>query len=232
MTIETLLRQSLKPEKIIVYLSMQQFKKGEDDLPQKLRKLQLRGVEFKFVDGDLRSHKKYYYVMQEFPDKTIITVDDDCLYPEDLVHVLWETHLEYPEAVVGNRAKKIYPNIPRYEHWPQINDRAVSKDFLFVGCAGILYPPHCLHKDAFDEALIRKLSFSADDIWLSCMARLHGTQMVSTGYDYHHLRLLIYGDTPLLATNAIGGNQNVVEQLNEYYFNLLGKRPFIDLIGK
>lgn len=232
MTIETLLRQDVLPEKIILYLSKRQFPKQYDDLPANLLKLQNRGLEIIFVDDDLRSHKTYYYAMTEFPDKCVLTVDDDCLYPEDMIKALWDTHLQYPQAIVGNRAKQIFNVIPRYEHWPSVDKKKLSDDLLFVGCAGILYPPCSLHKDAFDIDLIRKLAFSADDIWLSCMARLKGTGMASTGYEYHHLRTFIPGDTPLLDENAKGGNQQTVENLNQYYMEKIGKRPFVDLIGK
>lgn len=74
MTIETLLRQDVLPEKIILYLSKRQFPKQYDDLPANLLKLQNRGLEIIFVDDDLRSHKKYYYAMTEFPDKCVLTV--------------------------------------------------------------------------------------------------------------------------------------------------------------
>lgn len=231
-TVESLLRQSALPERIILYLSEDQFPKGNKNLPTRLLNLMSRGLEIKFVEGDLRSHKKYFYAMQEFYDKTIITVDDDCLYPEDIIQTLWETHCEYPDAVVGNRAKHVYSMIPRYEHWPAVDHRMKSFDLLFVGCAGILYPPHTLHSDVFDIPLIRRLAFSADDIWLSCMGRLKRTPMVSTGYDYHHLRTLILADTPLLDANAKGGgNQQTVDNLNNYYLHTMGKRPFVDMVG-
>ena len=56
--------------------------------------------------------------------------------------------------------------------------------------------------------------------------------MVSTGYDYHHLRTLILADTPLLDANAKGGgNQQTVDNLNNYYLHTMGKRPFVDMVG-
>ncbi len=232
LTIESLLRQTTLPERVILYLSKEQFPKEYENIPTRLLNLMSRGLEINFVNGDLRSHKKYFYAMQEFYDKTIITVDDDCLYPEDMIQSLWETHREYPNAIVGNRAKRIYPMIPRYEHWPALDNKMKSYDLLFVGCAGILYPPHTLHSDVFDISLIRQLAFSADDIWLSCMGRLKKTPMVFTGYDYHHLRTLIPADTPLFDANAKGGgNQQTVDNLNNYYLKTMGKRPFVDMVG-
>ena len=55
-----------------------------------------RGLDIRFVDGDLRSHKKYFYAFQEFTEKVIVTVVDDALYPEELTKALWQYHFEHP----------------------------------------------------------------------------------------------------------------------------------------
>lgn len=230
MTVESLLRQEYLPERIILYLSKDQFPDGNTGLPKSLLKMCSRGLDIRFVEGDLRSHKKYFYAFQEFPDKVIITVDDDALYPEDLIKTLWKLHLENPEAIIGNRAKRIYSSIPVYEHWPQICGKIKCRDLLFIGCAGILYPPHVMHEDVFDVDLIKKLAFSADDIWLSCMARLNHADMMSTGYDYHHLQVLIPGNVTLIGVNALGNNRETVDKINRYYEAKIGKRPFVDML--
>lgn len=231
MTIETILRQEYLPEKIILYLSKEQFPQEYNDLPDNLLKLRKRGLDIVFKNDDLKSHKKYFYAFIEYPNNVIVTIDDDVFYPEDMLKTLWDTHVLYPDAVVGNRAKKIYNMIPRYEHWPKIDKFFVSFDLLFVGCAGILYPPLCMGDDVCNTELIKSLAFSADDIWLSCMARLKGTIMVATGYDYHHLRILIPGNSSLFDINSYTGNQESVEKLNHYYFKKIGKRPFVDMVG-
>ena len=56
-TIETLLRQSMKPDEIILWLAEEQFN-GIDSLPKALLEQQKRGLTIRFCD-DLRSHKKY-----------------------------------------------------------------------------------------------------------------------------------------------------------------------------
>lgn len=231
MTIESLLRQTCVPSVIVLYLSKIQFPGEYDDLPKSLLRLRKRGLDIRFVDGDIRSHKKYFYAFNDFPGCSIITVDDDALYPENLIETLWTLHRKYPDTVIGNRAKRIYPSIPRYEHWPAINYQEYNPDLIFIGCAGILYPPDSFHPDVFNVDLIKHLAFSTDDIWLSCMARLNGTPMLVSGYDYHHLQTLIPGNITLIGHNAQGSNQKTVEDLNKYYFDKIGKRPFIDLVG-
>ena len=74
-SIECLLRQTVKPDALYLWLSKEQF--AEQELPKSLTDLQERGLTVEFVDDDLKAHKKYYYAMQRHPEANIITVDDD-----------------------------------------------------------------------------------------------------------------------------------------------------------
>lgn len=62
--IECLMRQQTVPDKIILWLSKDQFS-GLDALPKRLLNYRDRGLEIKLREGDLRSHKKYYYMLSE-----------------------------------------------------------------------------------------------------------------------------------------------------------------------
>lgn len=57
MVIETILSQSIKPDKVILYLSKVQFPRLEEDLPDSLLNMKARGLDIRFVEGDIRSHK-------------------------------------------------------------------------------------------------------------------------------------------------------------------------------
>lgn len=105
-TIETLLRQTVKPDMIILWLADTQFN-GIESLPKKLIDLQKSGLTIRFCK-DLKSHKKYFYTMQEYPEDLIILVDDDMFYPYDMIEKLLKLHYEYPQDIctmtaAGNR---------------------------------------------------------------------------------------------------------------------------------
>ncbi|MFS3010283.1 hypothetical protein AAH021_23745 [Bacteroides thetaiotaomicron] len=85
-SIETVMRQTYKPDAIILWLAESQF--PDHKLPETLVRLQDKGLTIRFVDEDLRSHKKYYYVLQEFKDSNVILLDDDLYYPDGLVENL------------------------------------------------------------------------------------------------------------------------------------------------
>jgi hypothetical protein len=181
-TIDTLLCQTMKPQKVILWLASSQFQ-GKEKLPKRLLEMEERGLEIRFCD-DLRSHKKYYYTMLEFPDNIIITVDDDMFYPFALVEKLYNKHLEFPKSVCCNWAHVITfdknNNIENYLKWSGGVSGYTNPNTLLspVGAEGILYPPHCLSKCVYDKKSIKKCAPYADDIWLKLMAVLAGTKAV------------------------------------------------------
>lgn len=178
-TIETLLRQTYKPEKLILWLADTQFSSIEE-LPKKLKEQQKRGLEIRFCE-DLRSHKKYYFSMRNYPNKIIITVDDDTFYPENLVEDLLNAHKKYPYAICCNIGHLItfdHDAVSPYKNWKSGADLSVEPTDLLVpiGCEGVLYPPGSLHADVFDKDKIRTLCPTADDLWLKSMATMKGTK--------------------------------------------------------
>ncbi|NQD68650.1 glycosyltransferase family 2 protein, partial [Bacillus haikouensis] len=120
-TIESLLRQTFKPDEIILWLAEEQFD-GYDSLPTKLLRLQDKGLKIRFCD-DLRSHKKYYYTFQEYPDCIVITVDDDVIYPTNTINALMEIHKKFPDSICCNRGhlikKTFEKEIAPYNQWVQ-----------------------------------------------------------------------------------------------------------------
>ena len=61
--IKSLMIQSYPADRIILWLAKNQF--PDEKLPSKYDKLIARGLEVRYCEEDLRSHKKYYYALQE-----------------------------------------------------------------------------------------------------------------------------------------------------------------------
>lgn len=186
-TIATIMNQTYKPKKIILWLAKEQFPR-EEELPKTLLRLKKRGLEIRFCD-DLKPHKKYFYTMKEYPEECVVTIDDDVLYPEDHLEQLWKTHLKHPAEVCCQYAHKITYDesgqIALYENWESCfgEHTKPSLQIMPVGCGGVLYPPHVLSEELFKKENIRKLCPMMDDLWLKSMAVLKGTKAVlcSTG---------------------------------------------------
>ena len=179
-TIASLLQQTMKPNKVVLWLAEEQF--PEHELPNSLKRLQKRGLEIRFCE-DLRPHKKYYYAVQEYPDYYIITADDDIFYPEDHIERLWKGYEKYQNTVICHWSHKIdfdgKDDFIPYNDWIDNGEEPPSFTTLAVGCNGILYPPGCLPKETFDKNKIVELSLNTDDLWLKCMEILNGWKSVN-----------------------------------------------------
>ena len=80
-----MLHQTFLPKKIILWLSKEQFDKK--DLPDSLLSLENEVFEIRMVDGDIRSYKKSYYVLKEYPEDNVLLIDDDLFYPTIRLYV-------------------------------------------------------------------------------------------------------------------------------------------------
>lgn len=228
LVIEGLLRQSVKPDRIVLYLTASQVPDLEK-LPRKLLALRKRGLEIRLCPDEIRSHTKYFYAMQEFPEDIVITVDDDLFYRSDLVESLLKHHKEHPGHIIANWVKRINSDTDRYAWWPDVTDRPqASNRFLLLGVSGVLYPPHSLHPDTFNVENIKALSLTADDVWLSAMAIRQGTPIFYTHYRYNHLPVHIRNNETLISGNYVR-NQQCVDAINAHYAAKGEPRPFIDI---
>ena len=180
LAIRSLMRQSIKPNKIILWLD-----KGvkESNLPKNLLDLQSFGLEIRYGCENIKGHKKYFWAMQEFPNSTIVTIDDDMIYPEDTLQTLISTGEKYPNTVVARRVNHICfknASLQEYKNWEfECMDYVEPrKDLLATGVGGVLYPPHSILDSAFDIETLKKTALSADDIWLKIHEILHGVKQV------------------------------------------------------
>lgn len=226
LVIQSLLRQEIGAEKIVLWLANSQFE-SKEKLPKSLLKLEKYGLEIKFCE-DLRSHKKYYYTMKNYPEYKIITVDDDTFYPEDLVKKLFECSERYPETVCCNLAHEMTirnNTILPYVEWNSGSQgKDIPSDFLVpIGCEGVLYPPNLLNDNLFNKNDIKDLCPLADDLWLKSMATLNGIKSVKTSkYSIPYVNLLTAKKGSLTSVNVHRNkNDEQLKKIIERYPSLL-----------
>lgn len=230
LVIETILRQKTKPDMIILWLSKEQFSSLES-LPKKLLKQRERGLVIEFVDDDLRSHKKYFYSFQRFPNDIVITVDDDIFYNSNILNELLTAYKKHPNCIICNLALKVRydkKEILPYNNWELIRNETVpSSQLTPIGAGGILYPPNSMYKDIFNIETFKKYCFLADDIWLNIMSRLNKTSIVKTGYCSTYLPVLNKSNTTLTEINVTGGlNDKQINETRNYYISSYGLDPY------
>lgn len=97
--LDSIFKQTMLPDKIIINLSVDEFPKKENELPKALieyiKKHEI--IEIYWVDGvNTKQWKKFIPTMQRFPDDWIVCIDDDKIYQDKLIETLWRKHCEYP----------------------------------------------------------------------------------------------------------------------------------------
>lgn len=172
----SILNQTVRPDKVVLWLAREQFPEGE--IPHNLVDLCEHGLEIRFCD-DLRSHKKYYYALQEQkPDEVVITFDDDIIYHPHTIERLLKKHEEYPKSIICSQVHVMTydekGSIKPYREWSNFNNtlRNPNKDFMPLTGSGCLYPYHVMPEITFDKIKIKEIAFTADDLWIGYLAKI------------------------------------------------------------
>ena len=175
-TIESIMQGTLKPNKIILWLD--EKLKGQY-LPRNLMKQMERGLTIEYCK-DIRSYTKLIPCLKKYPQAIIVTVDDDILYDQDMLEKLFVAHKESPDMIIANRVHQIVldsssrPVSYKSWRWKQTLDDESFLNFL-TGVGGVLYPPHCLDEEVFNENVFLDICKYADDVWFYAMALKKGT---------------------------------------------------------
>lgn len=183
--LDCLLRQSLKPDRLILWLSeSNEVGKpliSKSELPANLLRLVPRGLEIRWCE-DIRSYRKIIPTMRAHPDALIVTADDDILYPRYWLKLLYNAYQKEPQYVHCHRAHLIRYDttgfaLP-YSQWNVLADgyQGPSLDLFPTGVGGALYAPDHLHPEVLNEAAFMALCPKADDVWLKAMSLLVNVQ--------------------------------------------------------
>lgn len=205
--IKSLMIQSYKADRIILWIADSQF--TSIDISELYKELITRGLEIRRCD-DLRSHKKYFYCLQEQkPNELVITYDDDIIYDYHSIERLVKAHTKYTDCVICNRGHHILVNqdkIEKYKKWRICSSEGVNKPSLFImpsTGAGCLYPYNVMPETTFQKDMMMQNAFTADDIWM-CMNRIHaGVKVVKT-----------MEKVPILC-NVFGSQEEALTQIND-----------------
>lgn len=230
LVIETILRQTKKPDKIILWLSEEQYPSVES-VPKRLKAMMERGLDIRICSGDIRSHKKYYYALKEYPEDILVTLDDDIVYNSHLLSVLLEKHGQCPEAIIAHYTHQMVfmadGSLAPYREWKRNVQPCNQQNNLFFGSGGgTLFPAHSMIDMVSDIDLAMSLTPAGDDIWLNAMARLKGTRVLHTNMYSEPLPILNLGNKTLFSFNSGGGNDSQIQNLQRYCEKNLQKNPF------
>lgn len=228
----SLLTQSLKPDKVVLWLAEEQFPDKELDVPRKVRELTRWGLEIKWCE-DLKSYKKLIPALKEYPDDYIVTADDDIFYQKDWLNTLWSTHERTGAKITAHRCHKVLIKNDRvlpYAKWQKnLSVDSICSPLNFpTGAGGVLYAPRSLHTDILDMETAREVCPNGDDIWFWAMAirassyaTLSDSPMNAISYINPARELNLLSDGTLAENNLQGGNDVQIQHLLKKYPDIL-----------
>lgn len=226
-TLRSLDAQTVRPDRLLLWLPASDFPAREADLPDDVVcAIADARAELRWAEDDLGPHNKYLGVLEAFPASVLITVDDDIRYAPDLVERLLAAHERWPEAVCALRTNLVRvegDKLLPYDQWT-LEQRELldepSHRLLATGNAGVLYPPACLDRHVTDRAAIRATCLMADDLWLKVMELMAGTKVVCLSGPFELDCVEGTQESALWAQNLTGGRNDI--QL----------RAILDLVGQ
>ncbi|MCL2144785.1 MAG: glycosyltransferase [Endomicrobia bacterium] len=228
MAVKSLLSQTKKADKVILWLAQEQFPNKEADLPEELTDLTQKGLTISWCE-DIKSYKKLIPSLKEYPDSIIVTADDDNIYSKSWLEKLYLAYLKNPQMVHCRRAHLITfekGRISPYQKWRQCVSN-VRPSFLnfFTGVGGVLYPPNVFYKDIANKELFMNLCPYGDDIWFWAMCAFNNVKInIIKNNDFKQNTIKGTDDTALWRENILQGrNDEQLKKLFEKYPELLKK---------
>ena len=209
MAIISIMRQSLKPDRIVLWLDYDNW--SDDALPKSLLRLKKHGLEIRYC-ADLRSYKKLIPAAEAYPGSIIVTIDDDTFYKPTALAKGYAALQAHPNATVAGEVYAISRNsdgaILPYRQWPR-RPGADPLDNFPVGIGSTWWQPWKMHPHLTRQDLFTALAPQADDIWFFAMGRLCGMPVYkfTKGKPYIDLDILHqhFHQSSLAATNLYGG---------------------------
>lgn len=136
--------------------------------PEALQALSERGLQVHESSGGLGPHTKYYGTFQRHPDRNVITVDDDVLYPRTFAQKL----IDAPSAstITAYRAHRVVLDdggIAPYRKWKPVRSTQPSILNFATGVDGVRYPREMVQYVADRGTEFLDLAPRADDVWLN-----------------------------------------------------------------
>lgn len=232
--IESILSQTILPEKIILWISEVT---NDNLITPELKALMKRGLEIRKVK-DVGPHTKLIYSLINYPKKTIVSIDDDIIYPANMLQYLWDQHNRFPNAIVANwarelsfgedgkvngvRSGKLLTPVRLETDLEQAQSFDPKPNILAFpyGTSGVLYPPNSLSSKFSDVQLFRKLCPKEDDIWFKAMSLLNKTPVVVTNLGINPMHHSLVGTQQIALrhdNHGLGQNEHQMRAVFEYF---------------
>lgn len=210
-TLRSLYMQTVKPDRVILWLAENEF---PGRLPESILKFEKIGLEIRYCDN-LFGHKRCYKLLAEQrEDECIVMFDDDILFPPKVVERLYQAWKNNPDCIICDRGQVLtfekdgsVMNPGRWSTNSSVGIKTPSHRLLASPGGGCLVPPRALYEDANNPELIKKYALKTDDIWLMFMAAQNDTKILKTYKNHRTFILSEDVQTVQLGREAIYGGR-------------------------
>jgi hypothetical protein len=221
--IDRLLGQTVRPHKILLWLSVEPYLFDEGiaptTVPRALWRLTGERFEIRYT-ANTGPYRKIIPSLAETQPRglCVATIDDDHRVPADWLERLYAAHLQRPDDVICYFARRILRRsdgaLETYSEWPMWEEAGTYRDLLPIGFGGVLYPPSSLASGVQDKGTFTRLAPRTDDLWLrlfSCAAGARVTLIPPRTYV-----ALRAGSQELFEDNHPSGNDEAITRLVDW----------------
>lgn len=187
------------PDIFYVWLSIEEFPNKEKDLDDKLIKfIQTKNIQLKWLEGNSRQFKRWNVYPEHYED-IVISLDDDRIYPFDLV----ETARNVKPGTILNL---FYGNVEKY----------TIKNWI---CAQCIIPPKTMPIEVMQEkykSLIKELKLNSDEVYFQPFIDLHNIK-IEHSLKFTYLPVLdSYFEENLEQGLWLVKKRNNIDQIDDY----------------
>ena len=175
------------------------------------------------------------YVLRDYPNDHLFTLDDDLIYPTNTISSVIAVSKMYPNCIIGRYSNQI--GIDEIGNVRFISTKKRDIAFhpswsTFIGSGGgTLFPAGFLPEIAKDKDTFMTICKTADDIWLNTMCRFSGHNVIAIMNRCPLLEIINKNNPTLTSINY--GEENYRQQIAVRNFCIAnGKDPFEPLITK
>ncbi|WP_237692999.1 hypothetical protein [Rothia nasimurium] len=223
-TLESIASGKARPSRLILWVDEDEF---YDNPPRSIKRLIKRGLEVRKC-VNYGPHKKYYpySLSQEQHKVSMVTADDDIMYPDYWLQKLIVQETKSPNQIIGYRTRYIPTDsageVLPYNSW-KLNDSTEASFNVFpTGTSGVLYPGPFLEilKNSGDGSITEYSK--VDDIWLHKIAlenNFRPRQAFPLAENYP--TIFMSQRVALFRTNVVNNNNDKL--INGEYGDLLNK---------
>ena len=202
-TLNSILDQTMLPDKIFVHLSVESYLKDVGFKDRKITNENLRGLFDKYTSliqvkwvSNIGPYRKLIPIIEEKimtnQNIIIITIDDDVEYNKDLIKNMVNSYVEH-ECVISCRTHAMYEmDLKNHKNILYQNiSRCFIKKHLYnfhTGKGAVLYPLYLFRDGLILNGNMYSLIPTTDDIWFNYCRILNNIECFSLNEDFDFLK--------------------------------------------